>query len=71
MVLTEAVLRHQVQAGLRTIAFVKVRTVAEIVLKRCRQLLPPELRAMVASYRSGYLAGAVPHNMDYPPTTWP
>ena len=42
--------------NLRTIAFVLVRSVAELVLKRTRERLPPELKGAIAAYRSGYLA---------------
>ena len=50
------VLAELVTHGLRTICFVLVRSVAELVLKRTREKLPARLKSKVASYRGGYLA---------------
>ena len=41
---------------MRTICFVLVRSVAELVLKRCRERLSDGLKNKVAAYRAGYLA---------------
>ena len=50
------VLAELVTHGLRTICFVLVRSVAELVLKRTRERLPTRLKNKVAAYRGGYLA---------------
>lgn len=50
------VLAELVTHGLRTICFVLVRSVAELVLKRTREKLPTRLKNKVAAYRGGYLA---------------
>ncbi|CEM31298.1 unnamed protein product [Vitrella brassicaformis CCMP3155] len=54
---TEAavLLAYLVQHNIRTIAFVKVRTVADLILNRCRERLEEELKDKVASYKGGYV----------------
>ena len=40
--------------GLKTIAFVKARSVAELLVERTRALLPPAQAALLQCYRAGY-----------------
>ena len=43
-----------VRHGLKTLAFVKARSVAELLVERTRALLPPEQAERLQCYRAGY-----------------
>jgi DEAD/DEAH box helicase domain-containing protein len=49
-----ALLGLLVTHGIRTIAFVKARNVAELLLRKTRERLPASLQNHVAAYRAGY-----------------
>lgn len=51
-----ALLGLLVTHGIRTIAFVKARNVAELLLRKTRERLPVRLQNHVAAYRAGYTA---------------